>query len=130
MGIDALYFAARRNHCIVGASSSAVSDVLALLAFTVHIILELVHVLPGLRLGQVFHARMVPDIAHDILGHSYKAIAWIDAPIRSHSKGVVHAVHKGADCAPAGKDAPAVVIDVSDFNPADVLQILVKKIDQ
>ncbi len=73
---------------------------------------------------------MIPDVAHDILGHSHKAIARIDAAIRSYSKGILHAVHKGADRAPAGKDAPAVVIDVSDFNLADVFQILVQKIDQ
>jgi len=69
-------------------------------------------------------------MAHDIFRHSHKTVAGIDAAVRAHGKGVLHAVDEGADRTPAGQDTASIVVDVSHLNLVHVLQIPVHQIDQ
>ena len=72
---------------------------------------------------------MITDVAHDIFRHANKAIAWIDASVRAHGKGILHAVHEG-DGTPASEDASAVVVDIPDLNLVHIFQVLIQQIDQ
>src|SRR5664279_1061167 len=130
MGIDALYLAIIGCNGIVGAATPAVANMLAALANPIHILLELAHPQAWRRACKVLPGWMITDVAHDVLRHAYKTIAWIDASIRAHGKGILHAVHECADGAPAGEYASAVVADISDLYTVKVLKVPIQQIDQ
>jgi hypothetical protein len=128
MGVDAFDLAVGGRYGVVGAASPAVADMLAALTFLVHILLEGSHAHTRCRLCQILLAGTIPDMTHDVFRHSHEAIAGIDAAVRAHCKGILHAVYKGADRAPSCEDTPGVVVDVSYFYLGHVFQVLVQQL--
>ena len=55
-------------------------------------------------------------MTHHPLRHPDKAIARVNAPVRTYSKGIARAVHEGTDRPPPGEDATAEIIDVHDLD--------------
>ena len=73
---------------------------------------------------------MVPHITHDIFRHADKAITGIDAPVRSDSKRISHAIHERADVPLAGEHAPAEIVDVHHIDLLHVFERFVEEEDK
>ena len=129
MGINTLYFAVCRHYGIVRASASTIFDMGTFAACCVHVLLKLMHALPGIGLGKVCHGRVVINIAHNIFGHAYKTIAWVYVSFRADCKGISHAVNISADSASACEYTFAQMVNIHDFNPAQVFQVFIQKVN-
>lgn len=129
MRINTFDFTAIGGYGIVGASTSAVSNVFAFPTFLIHIFLKLMHKLPGIRFCEIFELGMIVNIAHNKFRHTYKAITWVYATIWPHRKGVIHTIYVSANRAPSGENTLAQVINVPDLNLAQMFQILIQKIN-
>lgn len=127
MRVDAGDFTARPGDGVIGASSTAVTDMTATPAFRIDVFFVLLHAYRRGRAGEIFPTGMVIHIPHYIIRHIYETIARIYVPIRSHCKRVPHTIHEGADRTTTGVHTAAHVIDIHDLDLTQVIQVLVQK---
>ncbi len=129
-GSTAFISPVRGHQSVVRAPTPAVFDMGAFAACTVHKFLIFMHELPGVRLSKVCHGRAVVNVSHDIFWHAYKAVAGgVYASVWANRKSISHAVYEGADSASACENAFAHMVNIHDFNPAQVFEVLIKKVN-